>query len=160
MTEKPNWPRPTWQPKIDTAREVEALEALAAYFCTMNHAEAVRHALRVMVSMLDLGEYELTLEDEFGEVINHDVLPREPYDREEDGAEPVELRRWTVVVTGSDRENLALLREWLDGDASWRDVMSTAIVRMGELVTYLNADASLWAESREDDSAPLCLVLP
>jgi hypothetical protein len=165
MSDKRKLPAKSWQPKIYTQREADALEALVAHFCTERDAEAVRHALRVFVRLVGVIEDDgckLHLADVEGDPVEDAVaLPREVYDYAEDESELLgedEQRRWTVVASATDREHLADVRDWLSA-ASWRRVLSTVIVRIGELCAHLDdGELVLWAEPEHGVSYRMVLL--
>lgn len=135
------------QPKIRSGREADALDAIVAHIDPATDAEAVRAAVRWMARLIDMVEEgaELTVCDDDGRVILECPITTATYQPDEGDA--LAERRWTVKLTQGDRANLAEVRAWLTGCSTWWDALSTAIVRIGEIVSHLEQGCELWATS-------------
>ena len=159
-------PKERWQPRIGTALEGEAIEAIKLRLSLFYDADALRQGLRVADHLRQLIVHdgcELYIADAnglrlvsdcFASTIPALLLKPDKGQAYNTGDGDKHQRRWTVNASKVDCERTAAMRLWYaDGDkppssrATWRAVL----LSVGEICRHLDAGHSLWAKDSEDE---------
>lgn len=142
----------SYQPRIKTEQERDAMAEWSAMLGAHNDAEGLRHAIRVLAALIVMSDSSaLIWADEAGEDLGQAVLP-EPPGAVAESREPLlpkkEQRRWTVQLTATDRARCETIRKYLGGkeDESMATVCATAITWAGEYAEHVSKGHGVWAE--------------
>lgn len=160
MSDPDDLPPERWQPKLSSAEEEHALEALALRLESPADSESIRRGLQWLDQLIEIRADGATLLycDESGRAMRDvDPLPCTPFRH----PSSKHTRRWTIRAGKGDRDRLHRFRGWLrevDPDTSTRDAISSIIVLAGAIAAQLDEGLTLWAEEPDGDGYRLVML--